>query len=140
MVTGQANYSENSPTSHLRRRFIKACGLTKTQRLPSYTNHPPQLPRGAGEQKISRKPETNDSILTLQQSANRHRTTNASVTDTGFHQINIHYIWYQCGKWLIYNPQVLFHWNEFLLSLSLSVHHQWDVSIDEGEREELNTV
>lgn len=139
MVTGQASYSENSPTSHLRRRFIKACGLTKTQRLPSYTNHPPQLPRGAGEQKISRKPETNDSILTLQQSANRHCTTNASVTAAGLFT-TFTSIWHQCGKWLIYNSQVLFHWNESLLSLSLSVHHQWDVSIDEGEREELNAV
>lgn len=27
-----------------------------------------------------------------------------------------------------------------LLSLSLSVHHQWDVSIDEGEGEEFNTI
>lgn len=33
------------------------CGLTKAQRLSPYTDHPPQLTGGAGEEKISRKPE-----------------------------------------------------------------------------------
>lgn len=35
--------------------------LTKTQRLPPDSDHPPQLPRGAGEQKVSR--ETTDERL-----------------------------------------------------------------------------
>lgn len=30
--------------------------LTKAQRLSADTNHPPQLPRGAGEQEVSREP------------------------------------------------------------------------------------
>lgn len=35
--------------------FCAEARLTKTQRLSADANHPPQLPRGAGEQQVSRE-------------------------------------------------------------------------------------
>lgn len=43
--------------------------LTKTQRLSPDSNHPPQLPRGAGEQKISR--ETTEELELITTASNR---------------------------------------------------------------------
>lgn len=60
------------PTKEISRRLKATAydgrGLTEAQRVTAYANHPPQLPGGAGEEKISRKPRANqtaDGIIPL---------------------------------------------------------------------------